>query len=184
MPAVSLTDVKVFLNITRPDDDDELMAMIDRAEAILVARVGPLDPVTVVEKHHGGLNPIVLRRPPVISVTSVVANGITTLAGFDLDSEAGLLYSEFGYGYEGFPRSVEVTYTAGRPAPLPADLEAAVLELVKHLWDSQRVPGASRPGFQGFGGGTGESAAVGGAGYLLPYRVQSLIEPYLRPGIA
>lgn len=178
MAVVPLQDVKDFLNITSTGSDNELVLTLDRAEAAIAARVGPLSPVTVTEVHHGGRNPIVLRRPPVIAVTSVVADAVTTVAGFDLDSEAGLLYSEFGYGYAGLPRSVRVTYQSGRAAPLPADLEAAVLELTKHLWESQR--GSAPAALTGTGDDELRSA---GSGFLLPYRVQSLLEPYLRPSV-
>jgi hypothetical protein len=175
---VALSDAKAFLNITGTGSDNELVRMVDQAEAAIAARVGPLAPVTVTEMHHGGANPIVLRRPPVISVTSVVADGATTTSGFDLDSEAGLLFSESGYGYAGLPRSVQVTYTAGRSS-LPADLEAAVLELVRHLWESQR--GSTPVALAGAGD---DGLRDTGSGFLLPYRVQSLLEPYLRPSVA
>jgi hypothetical protein len=178
MAVVLLSDVKTFLNITSTGNDAELADMVGRAEAVIATRVGPLAPVTVTEMHHGGANPIILRRPPVISVTSVVAGGVTTVSGFDLDPGAGLLFSESGYGVAGLPRSVQVTYMSGRDA-LPADLEAAVLELVKHLWISQRPAGAQAPP----GSLAGEDVQPGGS-YLLPYRVQSLIEPHLLPAVA
>jgi hypothetical protein len=166
--ALSLSDLKAFLNKTDDSDDDELVAMIDRAQAILTPRIGPLEPTTYTELYTGP-GPIVLRRYPVLSVTSVTDGGNVVSDSY-LDVDSGVLYGT----YSSWPaRSVSVTYVAGRDL-LPADLETALLELVRHLWTSQRGGGSLRPTFPG------EDAPQQqpGSGYLLPYRVESLIEPY------
>lgn len=172
MSVVTLASAKTFLNITTTTHDAELQAMLDRAESVLAKRVGPLAPVTVTDEVHTGPGPIVLRRFPVISVTSAASDGVA-VTDLDADTASGVVYGTFSRAL----RKVKVTYTAGR-ATLPLDLEAAVLELTRHLWESQRgnslatVPG-SLPG---------EDVQTPGGSYLLPYRVQSLIEPYLLPG--
>lgn len=172
MSAVLLADAKIFLDITGTANDAELQRMLDRAEVVLAQRVGPLEPVTVTGEKHTGPGPIVLKRWPVISVTSA-STGYGAVTDLDLDVDAGVLYGSFTSRIR---RDVTVTYTAGR-ATLPADLEAAVLELLQHLWRSQRVPGARR------GAGEPDERTSQGT-YLLPYRVQTLIEPYLVPGLA
>ena len=176
MPAVSLTDLKKFLNITSATNDDELLDMIDRAEAILSRRVGPLTPTVVANEPHIGPGPLLLRRWPVTSVESVTSGGLTA-AGWTADVAAGTVSAP----YVPYGASVQVNYTAGRAAPLPLDLEAAVLEMVAHLWRSQRVPGATRAAT--FGQQSEQDMQVG-QGFLLPYRVQTLIEPHVLPAIA
>lgn len=180
MAVVALPDLKIFLNIPATDTahDDELQRMLDRAAKILAQRVGPLTPVTVTDEVHTGPGPLLLKRYPVVSVTSATTSGVA-VTDLDLDADAGVLHGVFNSVH----RKTKVTYVAGRTA-LPADLEAAVLELTKHLWDSQRVSGTTRPGFQGYGGGSGDTEPPAGSGYLLPYRVQSLIEPYVLQSIA
>ncbi len=173
MTAVRLADVKAFLNLGTTRHDEELQDSLDRAEAILAARVGPLSPVTVTGERHTGPGPILLRRYPVASLVSVTSGGVA-VPDADLDVDTGLLYGTLGSARGG----VRVTYIAGRSV-LPADLEAAVLELVKHLWQSQRPAGAQAPP----GSLGGDDAQPTGA-FLLPYRVQSLIEPYLLPTVA
>lgn len=174
MSAVSLADLKAFLNKTDSNDDDELVAMLDRAEAILAVRVGPLSPITFTEVYSGP-GPIVLRRYPVISVTAVTDVGNAVTDSY-LDVDSGVLYGSFSR----WPAmSVAVTYVAGRDI-LPADLEAAVLELVRHLWTSQRGGGSLRPSFPGDEAPQQQT----GSGYLLPYRVESLIEPYRLRSVA
>ena len=171
MAAVSLAAVKTFLNITSTKNDDELLDTLERAEAIIASRVGPLSPVVVTDEVHSGPGPILLRRYPVISVASATSD---STAVTDLVLHGGVLYGSF-YGY---PRGVRVTYTVGRTAPLPVDLEAAVLELVHHLWTSQRGAATSVLA------DSGENDVQAGRGFLLPYRVQSLLEPYLLPSVA
>lgn len=178
MSVVSLSSAKAYLNITGDQQDGELIDTIDRAEAVLARRVGPLGPEVVTDEVHSGPGPILLRRWPVVSLTSATSDGNAVL-DLELDTDAGVVYGTFSR----LARNVRVSYVAGRGTPLPADLEAAVLELVKHLWESQRVsrPGASRPGF---GGSDLNPEVEMGAHYLLPYRVQTLIEPYLLPTVA
>lgn len=178
MSVVSLAEAKEFQDLGATASDAELQSMLNRAEAILVKLIGPLAPVAVTDEVHSGPGPLLLRRFPVVSVSSATSNGLA-VTDLDADVGAGVVYGTF----YGLPRSVKVSYVAGR-TELPEDLVAAVLELVRHLWESQRVPGAGRPGFQGYGGGSGDTEPPAGSGYLLPYRVQSLIEPYVRPGIA
>ena len=178
MSAVSLAEVKAFLDITNTVDDSELESFIDRAEAIIAKRVGPLSPVPVVDEIHTGPGPILLKRFPVISVSSATSSGLA-VTDVDADLDAGVVHGTFSSAR----RAVKVSYVAGRDV-LPEDLVAAVLELVDHLWKSQRVPGTRAPGFQGYGGDSGDTNAPAGSGYLLPYRVQSLIEPYIVPAVA
>lgn len=174
MPAVSLALVKSHLNITSSTQDDELLDTVDRAEAVIGRRVGPLSPVTVTNEVHTGPGPLVLKRYPVVSVTSAT-NGGVAVTDLDLDVDAGVLYGSF---HSRGARTIKVTYLAGW-SPLPADLEAAVLELTAHLWRSQRGSAPSPLDVQDGGG-----EAQVGSSYLLPYRVQALLEPHLLPTVA
>lgn len=175
MSAVSLNDVKTFLNMTGTGDDAELLTMLDRAEAIIAARVGPLEPTTVTGEVHTGPGPLVLKQWPVVSVESVSSFYGVPVTDFQVDADAGLVYGIFSCTF----RDTTVTYTAGRQT-LSADLQGAVLELVKHLWSTQRVPGSRRP----VTSEPDERNLQGVGSYLLPYRVQTLIEPYLVPRLA
>lgn len=178
--AVSLDDVKTFENKLNNVDDDELRDFIEAAQAILAVRIGPLVPVTVTETQDGGSSSLVLRKWPVISVTGIsYATGQTVLAtDLDLDPDTGIVfwrYNTVGVFLRG-PRFLTVTYLAGRLV-LTADLREALLELIKHLWESQ-TGGNRRPNFAADG-----TNAQTASSYLLPYRVESLIKPYLAPRI-
>lgn len=168
----SLAEVKDQLNIpsTSTGNDAELGKMLARATKAIGSRVGPLAPVTITDEVHTGPGAVVLRKQPVISVTSATSSGVA-VGDLDLDREAGVLYGTFSAA----PRAVRVTYVAGW-ASVPEDLDQGVLELVQHLWKTQRGGGSTRAAFPGEGE---DQSEPDGSGYLLPYRVQSLIEPYL-----
>ena len=182
--AVSLAEMKKHLNMSGAGNDAELQRFIDVAEAALSNRVGPLTPVTVTERHDGGAPLIVLRQPRAVSLTSVTyADGTaSTLSDYDLDSDTGVLYWNYGTAgrFAGSRRNVTVTYVAGW-ASLPLDLVDAVKELVRELWETQR--GASSGVRPGFTDNDDNSFGVGGLP-LFPPRVEQLIAPYVVPTVA
>jgi hypothetical protein len=147
----------------------EIQATIDAAEAILANTVGPLTTLAARTDRLPGGDKLVLadraghqrhlghqpRRVVTVDLTTVTKN-----------LPAGVLY--FTDNLTRFSSSAyDVTYVPGR-ATLPGDLLLAVKEMVRHLWMTQRGSGASRSG-----GGDQQAP-----GYLMPYRVQELLEPY------
>lgn len=178
MSTVKLDEVKKHLNITRDDNAGELQAMLDTAEAAIEARVGPLGQVEHTQRVTGN-SAVVLNVMPVVSVASVTPAGGTAydLATLEVDLAAGTIWRGggviFGSG------NLDIVYTAGR-ASLPADLRLAVLELVRHFWDTQRGP-TRRPG------STASDAAantIPGAAYIFPFRVEQLLLPHTQLGFA
>lgn len=178
MSVLKLADARRHLNITSGTHDGEIQRHIDAAEAVIAEKCGPLASTTVTERVRGGRG-LVLRQPPAISLTSVTpADGTAlTLSDLYLDGDAGVVTDESGACFTA--RHYDVVYEAGR-ATVPHDLVAAIEELVRHTWMTQRGPTA-RPGSR-----ESESAAntLPGAGYLLPFRVQELIAPHIQPGFA
>jgi hypothetical protein len=179
-PAVGLIEVKEHLNIpdANHNDDGELLRFMLAATRAIEQRVGPLTRRSVTESHNGGRHAIVLRHSPVIEVTSASENGeAVPSGGYTISPASGVLTRTSGYSratwVDGF-NNVTVAYVAGRTS-IPADLRQAVLELVRHLWSTQRGSMAGRR--------TGEEF-VSGQGYTLPNRVLELIGPYEMPGMA
>lgn len=194
--AVSLAEVKQHLqmDLTKTTNDVELQRFIDAAETAIGHRVGPLTPITVTETHDGGDASIYLRKLPVGSVTTVtevVGNIIYTLTnqppgqsvdawGYTVNSTTGRVIRRTASGqpYRFVPgmENVTVTYQAGW-ATLPDDLVAAVKELVRHLWKTQRGNNSGRPGFE-------DEPVVVGAFSSWPERVVELVQPYNSPRVA
>ena len=173
-PPLPLSQVKSHLNIVESSvvDDDELRAFILAATGLIEGVVGPLSrrPVTA-EVHHGGRANVLLKQAPVLSVTGCRENGVTLSSdNYSIDPESGVLTRVSGYlaytWYEGF-NNISVDYVAGRSI-IPADLAHAVLELVRHLWTTQR--GSVRR--------SGTDDYVPGAGFSMPNRVREMLNRY------
>lgn len=173
MSTVSLADAKAHLNIGVNTYDVELQAFIDAAEAVIAQRVGPLAATSVTARVRGGNAELVLPVLPALSITSVTPVGGTALTASTLYLDTGSALVTYVSGSPFASKSYDVVYQAGRTT-LPADLRMAVLELVRHLWQTQRGSG-TRPG-----GPLSDTAAntVPGAAYLLPFRVEALIAPH------
>lgn len=181
MSALDLDVVKAYLNITDAFQDVELQGFINQAESSLGNRVGPLTATAVTERHEPPWgHPIVVRVLPAISLTSLTPSvGVALDATlFELDSETGILRLKgtsdrywTWHQHSAFSGPYTVVYQAGW-ASLPNDLELGAMELVRHLWETQRrsipqarvaiSPGDLRPG----------------GAFAYPYRVLELIAPY------
>lgn len=179
---VTLAQTKTHLNITAPTYDVELQSFVDRATAAAQTRLGhPIVAATVTEVHDGGTPVLLLRRAPqypgVVTVTTVTENGATvTSGGYVLNAAAGLLHRGTSTSpdcWAAGTQNVTVTYTAGYN-PVPDDLQLAVLEMVRHLWTTQR------------GGMDGRNPLIGddyqspGTGWTYPRRVTEILDSYRR----
>lgn len=172
MTALSLGAARKHLNISGIEHDDELQDTIAAAEGILAHYVGPLEPTTYTERLTGS-DVVALTHSPVISLTSVTNYAGTTLTvgDFYIDADAGLVsYLSTGRTFGSQPYTV--VYQAGWTT-VPGDLLQAVKELTRHLWESQRGAPPRFPGSE-------EPVNTSATAYLLPYRVQELIAPYVR----
>ena len=141
---VTTADIKTHLQITVSSYDTELgnfcLAASDACEAY-TGRVWRSTTVTA-ELHDGGQPFLRLRTVPVASVTTVVEYGTTlTAADYVLDGRLGWLYR----GGPTTPlcwldgrQSIAVTYVAAPPGPVPYTITHGVLEMVRHLWETQR----------------------------------------------
>lgn len=175
MSVLTLAEAKAHLNIDTGADDAEVLTFVDAAEAAISARVGPLGPVTTTARVAGGGRTLLLPVAPAISLTSVTPVGGTalTLGDLYLDQDAGTV----SYTSDS-PLTASwytVVYTAGR-STTPADLKMAALELLRHMWATQRPGDGGR-----FSSASQLVAAntIPGAVYLFPFRVEALLAPYL-----
>lgn len=190
---ISLPEAKSFLNIDVTTYDTEIGAFISAASAAWINRVGPVAGSTVYDEWHDGGGPtIVLRHPPVQSITAITeaftdsiaytltndpldGTGVGGAYGYTLEKDRGLIVRRavgtpvpFAYGL----RNVHVTYVAGY-ATTPADITQAVQLLVKHMWETQR---GGRPGSQ--------QQQQPMSSFTWPPRVDEIADSYIVPGIA
>lgn len=192
---IGLDDARAELNFTSTTDDDELQGYIYTASALLLNhpayRVGDVCQVNSYTEWHDSGDVVILRHYPVDvdSVTVSEYSGTTAqpLAYEPLDGDSFTGYgwlADDGTGANGILRRgtsgqrfcgrVKVTYTAGA-AVVPHDVRLACLELVRHLWDTQRGNSAGRP-VPGFDNEvpTGPEPSF----FLLPNRVTEALVAY------
>lgn len=181
MSVLDRETVKAYLNVDDVTEDDEIQAFINQAEASLARRVGPLTPTEQTERHDPPWgNPIAVRVLPAISLTSVspTVGAPLDVSTLELDPDTGIIRLKgttdryWAWYRTRFVGPYTVVYQAGWEE-LPADLQLAGMELVRHLWETQRrmvqmtIRGATAPG----------DVKPGGA-FAYPYRVLELIAPY------
>lgn len=187
MAAVTLDDVKTYLNITDAKNDNELTDFLDRAIAAVEGVIGPIDSRVVVEEIDSHGPRIVLSQTPVLSVTSIFiepwlgAAPVDDTAAWRLNAATGVLRRKVVGGslpYYGEGSIFTITYTAGRSA-VPAVVGEAILRQVKSEWKSQRVAG-TRPATPD----QGAAVYPGSMGLLEPAVVELLTTHMLLPGFA
>lgn len=196
---VKMSEVLAHLSLPAGDTTHqaELTAMIQAATPIVEYITGPINPLTVTNEVHytsDGPDRILLRHPPVQSITSVIEYlGVTpyTLTsqppgsttdnyGYWLDRpSAGRLIrmSAFGQPMGFIGSTVTVSYVAGLgtnpdgSTKIPADVKLAVLEDIRGLFVQTQNGGRPK-----FGGGlVDEEGWTVGPLHLFP-RLAALIE--------
>jgi hypothetical protein len=174
-PVVSLADLRAEVNATATTSDEELRAYLDRATSILEAHCGRVfGRRTLVDTFDvAATDKVVFLRPPVISVTSVVQDGVTLAStSYNFNPTNGILELDGITFNESEVGSVVVTYVAGWTVP-PDAVEHAVLRQVAHMWENQRTtPGARRD--------PNEFTPQ----YLIPNAVMEALRPFMVPGSA
>lgn len=178
-PLVSLADARTHLGLSQTTNDDQLAGYLQTASRLAEDYTGKAWRRTAITKTFDGRSRTTLRlRTPVISVTSVVEDGVTLGSTYyALDAPRGLLYRS-GYGWSSYtPQNVTVTYVAGPSDGLvPESIRHGVLEMVRHLWETQR----GRAGMPARGG---DSEWSPDQGFSVPRRVQELWD-HERPPLA
>lgn len=175
LPVVSLSQVRGYLNIPATDTttDSDLQFFSDIATDVCEG-YRPLRRMTVTQTMDGGGTALRLFQTPVVSVSTVVENGVTlTGSQYVVDKSSGLIYKGTTSAQNAWATgvgNVSVTYVAGY-SNIPAAGQAAVLEQIRHLWSTQR---GNRPG--SFNRGASGDDYIPGAGHIMTYRVQELLD--------
>ncbi|WP_030659724.1 MULTISPECIES: hypothetical protein [Streptomyces] len=186
---LSLADARRHLRYAPGDtgDDEQIREWLETITIGVESFAGVCCRRTVTETHDlpsHGVPTLVLRRTPVLSLTSLTAvhsGGTSYLpADLDVDGPTGVVRRLDGGRLYGVLRGV---YVAGRTV-IPANLSSAARIILQHLWRTQY--GASR-GLSQVGGGDDYlvTEPIPGFGYAIPNRALQLLEPdRLPPGVA
>lgn len=188
---ISLDQAKAHLNIpaSNTTNDEEIRRFIDAATDLAENYVGCIlgRQTFTNEKYDGNTDHLRIRNPKVISIASVYENGnLLNAADYLLDPTGQRLYRVTTVAYSASnyygiwapgANNITVTYTAGFLNP-PGAVQQGVLEILRHLWQTQRgavsVMGRAQPGDDFYPAST----------YSLPRRAMELLDPASLPGMA
>lgn len=187
---VGYEEVLEYLNIPASSaNENEVRRFMDAATDLAEQYTGVIlgRKTFTAELYDGGQEFIRIRNPKVVSVTAVYENGFLLNSGqYVMDSTgqrlyrigSGTLYATNSYGYwTAGMNNVSVTYVAGYANP-PMSAKQGVLEIIRHLWTSQRgamnVMGRQLAGDEMYSTPT----------YSLPRRAMELLDPVSLPGLA
>jgi hypothetical protein len=178
----SLDAVKRELSISGTSDDARLLAYIDQASAVIADYLGrPLGRETVAEtlRLSASSEVIMLSRWPVVSVTSVVEDGVT-LAATDYEIDRSFIYRLLSDERARWPAAkIVITYVAGYdlPSGVPSAIERAATQLVVAMNASRgRDPALRSESVEGIGSQSWLDPRNGGG--PLPDGVVALLNPY------
>ncbi len=179
---VSLADAKANLNIPADDTsrDEELRGFVEAATGVIERYVGAVVRTTHTEDYDGGGTAIALDHPPVLAITQVTeGGGVLAASDYKVDGPSGVLMRQLGderYTWQPGSRNISVQYVAGM-AIIPAHYTLAAKIIIRHMWETTRNSGGSRPALV-------ETDLVdASSSYAIPYRALELLgEPVL--GIA
>lgn len=187
---VGYDEVLDYLNILAASaNESEVRRFIDAATDLAETYVGQVlgRRTYTNELYDGGTEFIRIRNPKAISITSVYENGaLVSSSNYVLDYTgqrlyrigSGTLYATNSYGYwTAGMNNIQITYVAGYVNP-PMSAKQGVLEILRHLWNTQRgamnVMTRNQTGDDFYQGST----------YSLPRRAMELLDPTSFPGLA
>ncbi|MGH9248102.1 MAG: hypothetical protein ACRD0W_01070, partial [Acidimicrobiales bacterium] len=182
---VSLDEAKEHINhpATSTTPDQELERMIGSATEVVEYFCGPIVRRSYTDEVVGGCAELILHHDQVVSLTSVtpILTSAPSVILADLDvSPTGIVRHKSGLPISSGP--LRVVYVAAR-TDIPDNLILAALIIVKHLWDTQRGPGA--PSVLGRQGGGEELTFLPVMGFAIPNRAMDLMKLHPAPaGIA
>lgn len=179
-PLVSLAEAREHLGLTATTDDAQVAWFVQVASDAAETHTGLIWRRTAIQAtFDGGGDHLQLRRP-VLSVTSVVQDGVTLPASsYVLDGRRGWLYRYGSWAWSSLaPQNITVAYVAGPVGGLiPDGVRQGALVMLQHLWETQR--GASAAPRRGAG-----TEWTPGMGFSVPRRVQELWDPHSRALVA
>lgn len=129
MSLTTLADAKAYLGVESPKWDAEIARLAAAADGVVQSHAGPALARGTFTERHTARSVLLLRRYPVVSVTSVgsVSGGVVTLyagavTGFGvIDADVGTIACPFSSG------TVEVVYVAGLATVPPEAVDAALV---------------------------------------------------------
>ncbi len=178
----TLEQLKRHLRVTGAASDEHLADVLDVALDLAELHTGSIiAPRLIQQTADGGQCAILLTNLPVQSVEAVTESGTTlTAADWVADLSAGILYRGTSTSSAAWAcgRQNIVIVTVAGPATVAPTARQAILEIARHLWDTQR--GGSQLPRQAGAGDDWDPRA----GYSIPRLAAELLDGHRQAGIA
>jgi hypothetical protein len=173
---ISLEQARNQLRLTSPNGNDDLRTFIAAATVAIEDHVGRkvVRRTITAEKHYGVCGVVILKRSPVLSLTSVsTIDGVTTwnVNDLDVDTDTGIVTALTGPRLSG---NLKFTYLCGMRV-VPVNYLMAARYIVEQLWQTMRpfVGNANLP--PGALEDSLDSRAGGLVGFAIPNRALELL---------
>lgn len=180
---VSLADAVEHLRVTNSSNHEQVRRHLIAATKAVEDYTGRKWRRTTItdERHDGGRTALILRASPVQSVTSVAENGTAVASGnWFLRSDAPIVVRGSTTGpidWAPGEQNIAVTYVAGPPGGLvPWAVRQGCLEWCRSMFEAQRGGGSLPEGAEFMDISVTSASAI-------PREVETLLQPYGRPGI-
>jgi hypothetical protein len=138
----SVADIFAYMRKEIPDQtaSDYILVenLINRASDEIERYIGgPVINREITEQHNApSYSRLVMNHYPIVSLTSVLDNGVDRTSELTFVPNSGILMFKGGGRFSSIPYGVEVTYTAGRGADMdsiPQNIRQACV-LIVHFW--------------------------------------------------
>lgn len=171
----SFQDAKDYLNLKRDVDDEELRRFIDTASTKMqkyLRRI--IGRRNFVETYNGGYSEIFFKNLTAFNIISITEDGVTLdPSAYVLDPQGFSVIRRDGQVFSAGLANIEISYQAGYSDP-PADIVHGTLDLLRHLWETQR-------GAISVLAPTTSDDYDTRSTYSLPRRVRELVDDYRLP---
>ena len=136
MSVLRIADVADYCKVSALGNVEMLQDTLDAAEAWVANKAGYLTATTVTERIPGNTGTLALRRPPVLTLTSVTARSGSVIALGDLYLDTRQSVVTHNAGTEFSEDWYTVVYSSGLPTPLPANVAEAVRVMTFGYWQA------------------------------------------------
>ena len=132
MALLSLSEYKVFANITNSNADSRLTAILNSVCEYFLGKMRAIEEVTYTSELYDGddTNTLLLKNFPITGFTSLYINGTLIASGdYVYYASSGIINYKYGIFDKGW-QNISITYKAGY-ASVPTDIKMAVAEVVQ-----------------------------------------------------
>jgi hypothetical protein len=140
MSLITVSEFKEYQAVVSKDNDTLITSLVGRVDSLVKKYLGrEIESASSTEIHDEFRDTLILKKFPVIALTSITINGavLTVTEDYVFDASTGIVYNMSGWRTA--RRGVVVVYTHGY-FTVPSDIKLACLELCKFYYSHMNSP--------------------------------------------